>query len=408
MILLARLLLTGRWRLSARAFFSCLKSDAMNPDIYWFIPSSGDSRYLGKTKYGRIVSNDYLAQVAVAADVLGYDGILIPTGIGCEDPWVTAATLAPITRRLKLLVAFRPSLVLPGVAARMTASLDRASNGRLQVNIVPGGDAGELAADGVFLEHDQRYDAAAEFLDIWKKLLAGETVTHAGNYFRITGARNVFPPVQHPSPSVYFGGSSPAAHDLAAKYADTYLTWGEPPAAIAGKIADVRARAAKLGRTIRVGVRLHVIVRETEAEAWNAADELISRLDDATIAKSQAHFASMDSEGQRRMAALHGGHRDRLEIAPNLWAGVGLVRGGAGTSLVGDPETVAARLKEYADLGVDSFIFSGYPHLEEAYRFAELVFPLLPGKKRVSTEGVSFTGGPFDAVLQDRPKISQS
>ena len=144
-------------------------------------------------------------------------------------------------------------------------------------------------------------------------------------------------------------------------------------------------------------MRLHVIVRETNEEAWAAADKLISRLDDEVIATVQARYASMDSEGQRRMAALHGGRRDKLEVSPNLWAGVGLVRGGCGTALVGDPQTVAARLKEYVDLGVDSFVLSGYPHLEEAYRFAELVFPLLPGKQPVTIQDQVMTGGPFDA-----------
>ena len=161
---------------------------------------------------------------------------------------------------------------------------------------------------------------------------------------------------------------------------------------------------------MRFGIRLHVIVRETNDEAWQAAEDLISRLDDETIARSQAHYAKMDSEGQRRMAALHGGNRAKLEISPNLWAGVGLVRGGAGTALVGDPQTVAARMKEYADLGIDSFVLSGYPHLEEAYRFAELVFPLLPGKRVSSSQGFNFTGGPFDAAIQDavQVKVSQS
>jgi alkanesulfonate monooxygenase len=377
----------------------------MNLSIYWFLPTSGDSRYLGKSKYGRLTDSEYLNQVAVAADTLGYDGILIPTGVGCEDPWVTAAALAPITRWTNLLVAFRPGLLLPGVAARMAASLDRATNGRLQVNIVPGGDAAELASDGVFLSHDQRYAQAEEFLDIWKALLSGETVDYKGEHFNVQQGKLVFPPVQKPYPPVFFGGSSPAAHALAAKHVDLYLTWGEPPAAVAEKIADVRAKAAALGRTIRIGVRLHIIVRETNAEAWAAADDLISRLDDATIARAQANQAKMDSVGQQRMAALHGGSRDKLEISPNLWAGVGLVRGGAGTALVGDPITVAERLKEYADLGVDTFVLSGYPHLEEAYRVAEYLFPLLPGQRREFTDDINFTGGPFDAGIRN---VSQS
>jgi alkanesulfonate monooxygenase len=377
----------------------------MSLDIHWFLPTSGDSRFLGKSKYGRLTDSDYLNQVAVAADTLGYDGILIPTGVGCEDPWVTASSLAAITRRINLLVAFRPSLLLPGVAARMAAALDRATGGRLQVNIVPGGDAAELASDGVHLAHDERYAQADEFIHIWKSLLAGDTVDFEGKHFNVQQGKLVFPPLQQPHPPIYFGGSSNAAHDLTAKHVDVYLTWGEPPAAVAEKIADVRARAARLGRTVRFGIRLHVIVRETTQEAWEAADDLISRLDEVTIARAQAHQAKMDSVGQQRMAALHGGKRDKLEIAPNLWAGVGLVRGGAGTALVGDPEIVAERMKEYADLGIDTFVLSGYPHLEEAYRFAEYVFPLLPGKQRQYTDDINFTGGPFDAAIRN---VSQS
>jgi alkanesulfonate monooxygenase len=279
----------------------------------------------------------------------------------------------------------------------MAATLDQATQGRLLLNVVAGGDASELAADGIFLDHDARYEEASEFLGIWRRLLAGEKVDFEGKHHRVKGAKLYFDAVQRPHPPLYFGGSSSSAHDLAAEHIDAYLSWGEPPAAVGEKIADVRARAARRGRKLRFGVRLHVIVRETNEEAWAAADKLISRLDDEVIAKVQARYAAMDSEGQRRMAALHGGHRDKLEVSPNLWAGVGLVRGGCGTALVGDPQTVAARLKEYVDLGVDSFVLSGYPHLEEAYRFAELVFPLLPGKQPVTIQDQVMTGGPFDA-----------
>ncbi|NHN79658.1 FMNH2-dependent alkanesulfonate monooxygenase [Azotobacter chroococcum] len=367
----------------------------MSLDIFWFLPTSGDTRYLGKSSAGRPATNDYMRQIAVTAESLGYDGLLIPTGSSCLDPWITAASLAPVTSRIKLLVALRTSVSGPTATARQAATLDQALKGRLLLNVVPGGDATELAADGVFLGHDERYEAADEVLTVWRDLLQGKTVDFAGKHVTVEGAKNFFPPVQKPYPPLYFGGSSPAAHELAAKHVDAYLTWGEPPAAVAEKIADVRERANKYGRTVRFGVRLHVIVRETNEEAWAAAEKLISHLDDETIAKAQANYASMDSEGQRRMAALHGGRRDRLEVSPNLWAGVGLVRGGAGTALVGDPQTVAARLKEYADLGVDSFVLSGYPHLEEAIRFAELVFPLLPGKQPVTVEE-ELTGGAFD------------
>ncbi|MGV7029582.1 FMNH2-dependent alkanesulfonate monooxygenase [Methylobacterium symbioticum] len=368
----------------------------MTYDVFWFLPTSGDTRYLGTSDSGRAPSNAYIRQIAETADRLGYDGLLIPTGASCTDPWVTAASLVTVTRRIKLLVALRTSITGPTLGARQAAALDEALGGRLLLNVVPGGDATELAADGVFYDHDARYEAADEYLTVWKRLMAGETVDFAGRHIRVEGARNFHPAVQTPWPPLYFGGSSPAAHDLAARHVDAYLTWGEPVAAVAAKIADVRERAARHGRTVRFGVRLHVIVRETEAEAWAEADRLISRLTDDDIARAQKNYARMDSVGQARMAALHEGRRDRLVVGPNLWAGVGLVRGGAGTALVGSPEQVVARLEEYAALGVETFVLSGYPHLEEAIRFAELAFPLIAGKAPVTLRNSAQTGGAFD------------
>ena len=378
-----------------------------SPEIFWFLPTSGDTRYLGTSDFGRAPTNAYMRQIAVTAEHLGYDGLLIPTGSSCLDPWVTAASLAPITQRIKLLVALRTSLGAPVSTARQAATLDQALGGRLLLNVVPGGDAAELAADGIFLEHDARYAHADEFLTIWRRLLSGETVDFAGEHFKVEQARNYFPPVQKPYPPLYFGGSSNAAHELVASQLDAYLTWGEPPHAVAEKFADVRARAARHGRQVKLGVRLHVIVRETDEEAWAAAERLISKLTDEDIAKSQASFARMDSVGQARMAALHGGRRDKLEVAPNLWAGVGLVRGGAGTALVGDAATVAERLQEYVDLGADTFVLSGYPHLEESIRFAELVFPLL-GKQAVTDSARAQTGGAFDIRGVQQLKVSAS
>jgi len=347
-------------------------------EILWFIPTHGDGRYLGTDIGGREADHTYFRQVAQAADRLGYTGVLLPTGKSCEDPWLTAAALAAETTRLKFLVALRPGLMQPSVAARMTSTLDRLSNGRVLINVVAGGDPVELAGDGLFLKHDERYEAADEFLTIWRGLLQGETVNYDGKYVKSEGGELLFPPVQQPTPPVYFGGSSPAGQQVAAAHSDVYLTWGEPPAQVKEKIDSVRQQAQKEGRTVRFGIRLHVIVRETNAEAWAAADRLISHLDDEVIEKAQQKLSRHDSAGQSRMAELHRkGKEADLEISPNLWAGIGLVRGGAGTALVGDPETVAARIKEYQDLGIESFIFSGYPHLEESYRFAELVFPLL-------------------------------
>jgi alkanesulfonate monooxygenase len=371
-----------------------------NANVLWFLPTHGDGRHLGTTVGARAVSLQYLRQIAQAADDLGYFGVLLPTGRSCEDSWVIASALAPFTERLRYLVAVRPGLQSPTVAARMTATLDRVSQGRLLINVVTGGDPTENGGDGIFLDHDERYEVTREFLSVYTALLAGETVEFRGKHIRIEDGRLLFPPVQQPRPPLYFGGSSAAAIDVAADTIDKYLTWGEPPAQVADKIAPVAALAAKRGRQVSFGIRLHVIVRGTNAEAWKAADELISHVSDETIASAQSIFARMDSVGQRRMMQLHGGRRDKLEISPNLWAGVGLVRGGAGTALVGDPQTVAARMKEYIALGIDTFIMSGYPHLEEAYRFAELVFPLLPLPAQVRTAGAAKVNtGPFGETI---------
>lgn len=346
--------------------------------LFWFIPVSGDGSYLGTGAGHRPANFRYLKEIAQAADRLGYEGVLIPTGKNCDDPWVISAALASHTERLRFLAALRPGVASPTYFARQTAAIDRLSNGRFLVNIVSGGNGAELAGDGVFLSHDERYAHAAEFLHIYSRLIAGETVDFAGKYLRVEGARLHFPTVQRPRPPIWFGGSSSAALDVAAQHVDVYLTWGEPLADVKAKLDEVRRRAALYGREVKFGLRIHLIVRETEEEAWAAADKLISNLSDDAIAAAQRVFAEQsDSIGQRRMTALHGGRRDRLVIAPNLWAGVGLVRGGAGTALVGDPDTVAERLREYQALGIETVIASGYPHLEEAYKVAELLFPAL-------------------------------
>lgn len=373
--------------------------------VLWFLPTHGDGRRLGTSRGARPVSLPYLRQVAQAADQLGYHGVLIPTGRSCEDPWVVASALAASTERLRFLVALRPGVVSPTASARMAATLDRLSGGRLLINIVTGGDPDENRGDGIHLDHAERYAATLEFLSIWKRLLAGETVDFQGRYFHVRRARALYPPVQTPCPPLYFGGSSREAHALAASQVDVYLSWGEPPQALADKIADVRTQAALLGRRPSFGIRLHIIVRETAEEAWRAAEALIAEVTDAAIHAAQQTFARFDSEGQRRMTALHGGRREALEISPNLWAGIGLVRGGAGTALVGDPEQVAARIREYAALGIEYFIFSGYPHLEEAYRVAELLFPHLPDPyPGYARHGHINLAGPFgEMMVHDRP-----
>jgi alkanesulfonate monooxygenase len=372
---------------------------ASSVNVLWFLPTHGDGHHLGTSKGGRQVDLPYLRQIAQAADDLGYFGVLLPTGRSCEDSWIVASALAPLTSHLRYLVAVRPGLLSPAVAARMTATLDRISEGRLLINVVTGGDPVENKGDGVFLGHDERYEITREFLSIYKGLLAENKVNFKGKHLTVEDGHLLFPPHQAGGPPLYFGGSSDAGIDVAAESVDKYLTWGEPPAQVADKIKRVKAAAKARGRTVSFGIRLHVIVRETSSEAWRAAEDLIKYVSAETIASAQEIFARMDSVGQQRMSQLHQGRKDKLEISPNLWAGVGLVRGGAGTALVGDPQTVAARIKEYQDLGIDTFVLSGYPHLEEAYRFAELVFPLLPLGRTAPAAQVRVNTGPFGEII---------
>lgn len=346
-------------------------------EVFWFIPTGGDGRYLGTANGKREITFDYIKQIALAVDSLGYKGALLPTSRGCEDAWIAATALLPLTKKMKFLVALRPGVISPTVAARMASSFDRISEGRLLVNIVTG-NAVEHAGDGVHLNHSERYQLTDEFLHVWRKVMSGETVDFEGEYINVKGATNVFQHIQQPHPALYFGGSSDVALEIGAKHSDVYLTWGEPPQMVKEKIDKVKALAEQQGRKVRFGIRLNIIVRETEQEAWQAAEDLIQYVDDEKIKTTQNLLSKHESVGQRRMAALHNGKRENLEVSPNLWAGLGLVREGVGTAIVGDPKIVAERLIEYQELGIDTFILSGYPHLEEAYRVAELLFPSLP------------------------------
>ncbi|MCQ4213917.1 LLM class flavin-dependent oxidoreductase [Streptomyces longispororuber] len=352
--------------------------------FHWFLPTNGDSRHVvggghgvptGSAGGDRPASLAYLGQVARTAEQLGFEGALTPTGAWCEDAWLTTAMLAERTERLKFLVAFRPGLVAPALAAQMAATYQRHSGGRLLLNVVTGGEDPEQRAYGDFLDKEARYARTDEFLHITRALWRGETLDFAGVHERVAGARLTRLP--DPVPPVYFGGSSKAAGPVAARHSDVYLTWGEPPAQVAGKIDWIRALAAAEGRQVRFGIRLHVIARDTADEAWAQARRLLSGIDPKVIADVQAGLARSGSEGQRRMLALHGGTTDGLEIHPNLWAGIGLVRGGAGTALVGSHAEVADRIAEYHALGIDEFVLSGYPHVEEAYWFGEGVLPVL-------------------------------
>ncbi|MHA4853622.1 LLM class flavin-dependent oxidoreductase [Rhodococcus sp. MSC1_016] len=362
----------------------------MSLHFHWFLPTYGDSRNLMAGGHGSSMAGDrpatlkYLNQIGAAAEASGFESVLTPTGAWCEDAWLTTAMMVETTETLKFLVALRPGLLSPTLAAQMASTFQWQSEGRLLLNVVTGGEDHEQRTYGDYLDKNQRYARCGEFLDVIRRLWSGNgPVDYAGEYIRVENAS--LQRIPDPVPPIFFGGSSPAAGTVASQFADTYLTWGEPPSAVAGKIAWIRDLAEVQGRTLDYGIRLHVISRDTSEEAWAEADRLLAALDPATVEQAQQSLARSGSEGQRRMRELHGGgsaysrasDARSLEVAPNLWAGVGLVRGGAGTALVGSHEEVADRIAEYAALGLDHFVLSGYPHLEESYRFGEGVRPIL-------------------------------
>lgn len=351
----------------------------MGITLHWFLPTSGDSRNVvpGVGGHGRPASIDYLVQIVRAADNLGFDSVLTPTGTWCEDAWLVTSALSQHTTRLRFLVAFRPGITNPTLAAQQAATFQQITKGRLLVNVVTGGDGFEQRRFGDWLSHDERYARTDEFLRILRGAWSGEPFDFEGWHYKIRGATTLAPP--DPIPEVFFGGASSIAEEIAARNVDVYLLWGEPPKMARERIERVREKAESQGRTIRFGIRLHVITRDTEREAWSEADRLLETMDPGLIDAAQQLLKKSESVGQQRMRSLHEGSRDDLEVSPNLWAGIGLVRPGAGTALVGSHEQVAERIFEYHELGLDEFILSGHPHLEEAYAVGEGVLPLVTG-----------------------------
>lgn len=354
-------------------------------NVFWYM-CAPDGAYPWQPEGSRKVDLGYYRQLALAYDQLGYTGALFATG--AHDVWVLAGALLSHTERLKLLVAIHPGLIAPTLLAKMAATLQEFSRGRLLINVVSG-DAKMLGAYGMTMPHDERYDMADEYLQIWHRLFAGETVDFKGRHFQTEGAKLALPVGQGiEPPPLWFGGSSNKAIDVAAKHVETYLSWGETPDQIGAKVDLVKARAEQLGRELEYGIRLYVIVRDTDEEAWAAAADLYGRMDERAIAANQRFVGKTDSVGQQRMTAMHGGQKPEnlrdLEIAPNLWAGIGLVRPGPGTAIVGSPDTVIRTLEAYKKAGVNTFILSGMPLLEEAFRFGEKVLPRLDVSREVS------------------------
>jgi alkanesulfonate monooxygenase len=383
----------------------------------WFLPTAGDGKYVGVAPE-REPTLDYLIQVAQTAEHSGFEFVLIPTGGACLDAWVVGSAVMSHTRTLRPLVAVRPGLVAPVLAARMAAALDVLSGGRAMINVVTGSSVQDLEelGDPLAHAHDERYVRAREYLEVmkqaWtqsegmalsefsdKKQAVGKEERlkpFQGTYYQFKHAVSTPKTIQKPYPPFYLGGSSPLAKRLAVEYADTYLMWGEPHEWIREQIEEIESvrlryrEESGIDRPLRYGLRAQVLVRDTEEEAWAAAWDSISKVSPEAIEQAQAAFAKTDATNQRRQNELREMSRnDRFVVGPNLWTGLSLVRSGGALLIVGTAEQVADRLLEYAELGVSTFILSGYPHLEEAKQFGTTALPIFREKWKQKQDNIS-------------------
>ncbi|MFD5437083.1 LLM class flavin-dependent oxidoreductase [Kitasatospora sp. NPDC127067] len=362
----------------------------MASEVLWYIiPREG--HYPWEPAGRRPVDLRYLQQLAGSVERLGYTGALLATDL--YDVWTLGSALAAATTpAFKPLLAVHPGLVSPTLLAKMALSFDHLHGGRLRFNVVNGSTA-QLREYGLDVEHDDRYRLSGEYWSIVKRLTAGEVFDHKGEFYELKNAGaslRELTPVQPGGIPLWFGGSSAAGIEMAAEHVDVYLTWGEPPHLLKEKLDLVRERAAAHGRSVRIGLRLHLIVRDTEGEAWAAADRLLDVTSEATYARQLGGAKAEDGVGWQRQFRQHGGkvpaRARELEAYPNLWPGMSLFRPGPGTAVVGSTAQVIERLQEFEALGVDTFILSGNPLLEEAHRVAETVLPAL-GIKRPHAGG---------------------
>ena len=342
-------------------------------EVSWFSALCDDDyEFLGVPDPMLKSSWEHCRDIVLQAETGGYDNILLPSGYQLGiDTTAFAAAIAPMLRRMALLMAVRIGETWPPQLARQIATIDRLLGGRLTVNIISSDMPGETLASS------PRYARTVEAMRILKTLLNGEALDHQGEFWQLKLDPPQVRTVSGRAPLLYFGGLSPDAREAAAKGCDVFLMWPDREEAVAAIIADMRERAAAHGRALRFGYRAHVIVRDTEAEARTYADRLLSKLDAQAGAAIRAKSLDSTSAGVAAQAALRETASDDGYAEANLWTGVGRARSGCGAAIVGDPDQVLAKLNRYRDMGIEAFILSGYPHAAEADLFARHVLPHL-------------------------------
>ncbi len=345
----------------------------------WFLPTSGDTTAYADRGANVPPSLDMFDRVVAAAEAAGFEYMLVPVASACWDAYVTSAMVLGRARSIRMLVAARPGYVNPVLLAKMIAAMDQLSSGRVSVNLIAGQSDEEAVQEGIRWTKEQRYELMDEEVDILKALWMGKGPVHfEGRHHSLKGARISPKPFQKPHPRFYLGGGSAQAWEISAKHADVHLFWGDTVERIGANMRDIRALAARHGRehAIGFGMRLQIVCRETEEEAWAAAHALVEGVTEGQTRFIKTHYAV--SAANRRVQELADTYGDR--IAPHLWTGITRVRPGAGIAVVGDPRQCADTLQEFIDLGCHSFCLSGYLHDEEAERFARLVRPLLAAR----------------------------
>ena len=376
----------------------------MTVDIYWRIGMEGDLASLRRPRHNRgdfdpigpdsITPGlrggesdgyryiDHMAQVAKAAEISGFCGGLLPSFPMTDDPWVVSAALAARRRHFEFMIAFQPGFLHPLQAARMSASLQRATNGRVVYNIITGGGGPAQLWWGDRVDHDDRYARTAEFLEVLKGGWTDQPFDYEGRFFAAKGASLPPPLARQPFPEIYFSGSSAAAIEAAGRQADYYLSWLEPFDSLETKYEDVRRHCEAIGRTPRFALRIDILARKTEEEAWAELRRGFEKVDLASHAMARMVTDSVGAQRSRGLMPDEIRNYRDLEVSPNVWAGFGYLRAGPTWGLVGSYEQVAERLDELMTMGTDAFILASNPHLEEAYRVGEEVLPLLRGARR--------------------------
>ncbi|MDB4251789.1 LLM class flavin-dependent oxidoreductase [Flavobacteriaceae bacterium] len=343
-------------------------------EISWFAPlCDGDDDFLGNRNPLYKSSWENTSTIVSTADELGFKNVLCPSSyqVG-QDPISFAAGMATITKQINFLVAIRCGELHPPMLARTIASLDHMLKGRLTINII----SSDLP--GMKLSSKERYARSREVIQILKQSWTQDQIKFKGKYYQLDlNTRPVKPYQQNGGPLLYFGGYSPDGVDLCAEFCDVYLMWPETEFKLKNLMDVMTLKAASYKRTVKFGLRVHVIVRETEKEARDYADSLISKLDIkmGTDIRNRAQDAT--SLGVARQSQLREEADEKYYVEPNLWTGIGLARSGCGAAIVGNPDQVVAKIENYIEMGINSFIFSGYPHQKECELFAKLVLPRL-------------------------------